>query len=46
MSNVDRLTENFEKIVLYINLFKPDSVKVSQVGYLFDIKIVYLCEMA
>jgi len=29
-----------------ITLYKSDSVKVSYVGYLFDIKIVYLCKMA
>jgi len=38
----NRLTENFKKYTLY----KSDSIKVNRVGYLFDIKIAYLCEMA
>lgn len=29
-----------------ITLYKSDSVKISWVGYLFDIKIAYLCEIA
>ena len=42
-SQADR---EFKNIILYTNLFKPASVKVGRVGYLFNIKIVYLCEMA